>query len=156
YSLGVVFYELLCGLQPTPSSASLILPAPSTQITDRAAKTRATSASRLVLTLKGDLDAIAAKALSDDPSLRYASAASFAEDLQCYLAGHPVDARDRRLTYRIAKFIGRHRPSLVIAAVCSVTFTMLTLYAMLHQRAGGGTPTPLALPRRGRWRFYHL
>src|SRR5262249_31582941 len=95
----------------------------------------------------GDLDAIAAKALSDDKSLRYASAASFAEDLQRYLAGHPVDARGKRITYRIIKFIRRHRPALAIAAVCSVTFTMLTLYAMLHQQAGvGATPTPLALP----------
>src|SRR5262249_46339719 len=122
-------------------------PPPSTQITDRAAKARATSPSRLVLALRGDLDAIAAKALSDDPALRYANAAPFAEDLQRYLTGHPVEARGRRLTYRIAKFLRRHRTALAIAAVCSVTFMALTLYAMLHQQAGGGaTLTPLTLP----------
>ena len=135
YSLGVVFYELLCGQRPTPAAGDLTLPAPSTRITGQAAKVRAASPSSLVLALRGDLDAIAAKTLSVDSSLRYDSAASFAEDLQRYLAGHPVEARGSGIAYRTAKFIRRHRPAVTIAAVGSIAVMVLTGYVVLHRAA---------------------
>jgi hypothetical protein len=53
---------------------------------------------RLVGRLRGELDAIALKALALRPADRYANVAALAEDLQCYLKGERVLAVPERIT----------------------------------------------------------
>jgi len=97
YSLGVVMHELLCGSLP---------PAAGT----------AASGERLNR-LRGDLGAIAGKALAPEPDRRYASVEALAEDLRRHRSGRPVEARPANAAYRARKFVLRHRVGVASSAV---------------------------------------
>jgi tetratricopeptide (TPR) repeat protein len=77
---------------------------------------------RLRRQLAGDLDNIVLKALSKEPSRRYASVDQFAEDVRRHLAGLPVIARKDTWGYRTGKFVRRNR-AVVVAGV--MTFVAL-------------------------------
>ncbi len=77
---------------------------------------------RLRRQLAGDLDTIVLKALSKEPSRRYASVDQFAEDVRRHLAALPVIARKDTWGYRTAKFVRRNR-AVVVAGV--MTFVAL-------------------------------
>ncbi len=67
--------------------------------------------------LRGDLDNILLMSLRLEPERRYTSAWQFAQDIQRYLAGLPVSAREDTFRYRAGKFIGRHRASVIAASL---------------------------------------
>lgn len=67
--------------------------------------------------LRGDLEAIVAKALRKDPAGRYASASALADDLRRYLSREPVTARRNTVGYRAATFMRRHARGLAVAAM---------------------------------------
>ncbi len=129
YSLGVIFYRLLVDEPPiegelfqTGDSTTLQqvvvdrhpVPTPSTRLTEDSirageiAAERGTSARRLLKCLRGDLDAIALKALSADRSRRYSSADELADDIQCALTHRPVRAMPDSRIYRMRRFARRH------------------------------------------------
>ena len=83
YSLGVLLRELVAG---SPKLSAL--PA---------------------LPLDAELAGIIAKATDEDPAQRYASAGEFRDDLHRYRDGRPVRAARMTRTYRLRKFVGRHR-----------------------------------------------
>ncbi|MCU0229151.1 MAG: protein kinase, partial [Bryobacterales bacterium] len=115
YSLGVVLCHLLGGRPPrllTGLSMEEMVDTARLAIRD--------------LPLQGDLAAIAGKALRTDPSQRYESAAALARDVQRYLQGLPIDAREPTLRYRAGMFIRRHR-----LAVSAVTLAALSLVCAL-------------------------
>jgi eukaryotic-like serine/threonine-protein kinase len=137
YSLGVILYVLLTGLQPFDTrdweKRSLLEvlrqlreedpPSPSTRIgsdpptsAPRAA-TRSLSAGQLVKTLRGDLDWIAMKALEKDRDRRYSSPCDLAADIRRYLNHEPVVARPASAGYRLQKYVRRHRLGVAAAAV---------------------------------------
>jgi TolB-like protein len=138
YSLGVVLYELLTGSRPyrLKAGASVLqleqaiataqIERPSTQVGKDAGTDRSTTQDKLARRLRGDLDAIVMKALAKAPKDRYDSATALADDLQRYLSGEPVEARPDRLTYRLTKFVLRHRNgvALSVAAVVLVAATI--------------------------------
>ncbi len=68
--------------------------------------------------LRGDGDAIIAKALRGEPSERYGSVAEFAADLRRWRRAHPVQAHAPGGLYRARRFVRRHR--LGVAAACLV------------------------------------
>jgi eukaryotic-like serine/threonine-protein kinase len=74
--------------------------------------------------VRGDLDNIVAKALKKNPLERYPTATAFADDLRHYLHHEPVSARADLMTYRMGKFVRRHRLSVGAACV-----TLLALVA---------------------------
>ncbi|MEM7581856.1 MAG: serine/threonine-protein kinase [Acidobacteriota bacterium] len=161
YSLGVLLYILLTGHRPFTLDRSKPLelirrvteeppPKPSTAVTwrrevadrdgtvqrrtpDSISAARATDARRLRRRLAGDLDTIVLRALAKEPTRRYASAEQLAQDLDRCLAGLPVLARKDTPTYRVSKFVGRHR--IAVAATAGV-FVMLValILALLIQR----------------------
>jgi len=67
--------------------------------------------------LRGDLDAIIAKALSIDPAHRYASADAFARDLQRWSEGLPISARRIGWPTYAAKFARRNKVGVALAGV---------------------------------------
>jgi serine/threonine protein kinase/TolB-like protein/Tfp pilus assembly protein PilF len=129
YSLGVLLYELLTGVRPyrLKSAASIGMlehalatvdvEKPSTQHNQEAIAVRATTAEKLNRQLRGDLDAIALKALAKVPAERYASAAALAHDLRCYLDGNPIEAMPARFTNRLRKFVRRNRTVIGVTAI---------------------------------------
>jgi non-specific serine/threonine protein kinase/serine/threonine-protein kinase len=141
YSLGVVLYELLSGSRPfhfitrTPEEILRVItqvdPVPPSQVVTRspageAARRRGDTTSRLRRRLSGDLDYVVLKALERDPSRRYASVDQLVQDLRRHLDGFPVLARGRSATYRVSRFVSRHR-----TAVVTTGLVMLSLIAGL-------------------------
>jgi eukaryotic-like serine/threonine-protein kinase len=137
YSLGVVLYELLVGALPldfsktTPDEFARRLrdedaPRPSTRMrTTRehssvAARNRGGDGPTLTRQLRGDLDAIALKALEKDRARRYATPSEFAADIGRYLRNEPVQARPAGAAYRARKYIRRHRAGVAVAAAAIV------------------------------------
>ncbi len=96
YALGLVLCELLSGREPKIADDGSVT-APSQRSGD-AQRSR----------LRGDLDAIVARACAPEPQRRYASAEAFAEDLERWLRGRPIKARPDTPLYRLGKFVRRH------------------------------------------------
>lgn len=136
YSLGVVLYVLLAGLQPfetrqrqkQPLDELLRKlreeepPLPSTKVSaDRdtsttTAEARGTDPKQLVSLLRGDLDWITMKALERDRAQRYGMPSELAADLRRYLNHEPVVARPASAGYRLRKYAMRHRVAVTVAA----------------------------------------
>jgi len=153
YSLGVLLYELLVGVLPFESedlrSAGFDEvrrkireeepPKPSTRLTtpgfdtDHAMKSRQTDLSALTKQLKGELDWITMKAMAKDRTQRYASASELAADVTRYLKHEPVMAGPPSATYRLRKYVRRHKVGVaavalvVIAVVIGITGTTFGL-----------------------------
>lgn len=133
YSLGVLYYKLLTGLHPydlqgkrfyevekiileaEPSLPSRRYLAREEAERLRLASLRGVKPAELIQIVRGDLDAIAHKALHKDPDQRYVSAEAFIADLERYSKGLPVQAQADTLSYRARKFIHRHRWGVAVA-----------------------------------------
>ncbi|HYP08861.1 MAG TPA: protein kinase [Bryobacteraceae bacterium] len=110
YSLGVLLYELL-----TQSSPYRITGHTSQEVErivcdsePMRLSTAAHSDSRLRRQLSGDLENIVAMALRKEPHRRYASVQQFAVDLERYIAGMPVSAREDTMFYLATKLVRRN------------------------------------------------
>ncbi|MDC8015192.1 serine/threonine-protein kinase [Tahibacter soli] len=115
FQLGVLLYELLCGLRP-PARFAGEAPRMESRLRDgdaalvqAIAQARATTPSGLRRSLRGDLDRIVKRAMHADPDRRYASVGALADDLARWRRGEPVSATDGTLGYRLRRFLRRHR-----------------------------------------------
>lgn len=137
YSLGVLLYELVTGTTPLDRAAirsastdgikRMVVeetpPRPSQRRrdSDKTAGNSSTSENRI----RRELDWIILRALEKEPSRRYATVQSLAEDLQRYLAGDPVHAGPPSVAYRLQAKLRKHRGKVAIAAA----FLMLLVVA---------------------------
>lgn len=72
-------------------------------------------------TLDSDIDAIVLKALRKEPQERYASVDQLIADLDAYLDGRPVAARQGNFRYRAGKFVRRNKLAFAASALLAVT-----------------------------------
>jgi serine/threonine-protein kinase len=109
FALGVMLYQLLTGRLPWSSDAPVLGDAlPRLLGEEPLPARRATDGHVDARLLRGDLEAMLAKALRVDPSARYVGANEFAEDVRRHLRHEPVRARDGARAYVARRFLRRH------------------------------------------------
>ena len=142
YALGLLLHELLVGMLPQPRRGNSAGD-PWVQVLTREpplassalerldgltlaglAAARGVAAVGLRRLLRGDLDAIIARALRLRPEDRYPSVDALAADLRACLERRPVGARRGSRRYRAGRFVARHRlamalSSLLLASLCA-------------------------------------
>src|SRR5262249_38286284 len=83
--------------------------------------------------LRGDLDWISMRALEKDRTRRYGSASDLAADLRRHLDNLPVHAGPPTSSYRIRKFVRRHRMG--VAAAATLTALLIAFAAVMGVQA---------------------
>ncbi len=129
YSLGAVLYELLTGerAQKTTSATPLEV--------DRAiCQIEVTRPSLVARNLDSDLDNVVLMAMRKEPARRYASADQFAADIQRYLNGEPVMARQNSFWYRSRKFARRNRFKIAAAALIFASLVAALVVTVSEER----------------------
>ena len=131
YALGVLLFVLLTGHHPagaephspadlvkaiTETDPPLASQAVALSIDVASAEKRGATPEKLRRWLRGDLDTILAKALKEKPGERYSSVAAFGDDLRRYLRYEPISARPDSVSYRLRKYVRRHRVGVAVAA----------------------------------------
>jgi tetratricopeptide (TPR) repeat protein len=104
YAIGVILYQVLAGRLPYEVKK--------THLAEGVRIIREKDPSRLSVvnrTFRGDVEVIAAKALSKEKEQRYQSAADLAADIRRYLKDEPIVARPPSTAYQLRKFARRHR-----------------------------------------------
>jgi serine/threonine protein kinase/Tol biopolymer transport system component/tetratricopeptide (TPR) repeat protein len=154
YSLGVLLYELLTGT--TPFSEEELRKAgylemqriireqepvkPSTRLSTLAetltdiAQCRNATPDLLRKMIRGDLDWIVMKSLEKDRVRRYETASSLAEDVRRHLESEPILTRGPSATYRLHRFLRRHRSQVLAALVVVVVTTAAAVVLSLWNR----------------------
>lgn len=115
YSLGVILYVLLTGVQPYELKEQTM--AEMLRVICEEPPRRPHHPMNPQMHLDRDLEAILLKALRKEPQARYISADSFASDVRAYLDNQPVGARRGTIRYRAIKFMQRHWFGLVASVV---------------------------------------
>ena len=123
YALGMLLYELLCGKLPWDASdmpfASAVRRVLSETVPALSRRAQQNALAPLpAQLLRGDLDAILAKALRKEPTYRYATVNALREDLARVLRHEPVTAREGARLYVIGRFVRRQR--VLVASVATV------------------------------------
>jgi non-specific serine/threonine protein kinase/serine/threonine-protein kinase len=152
YALGAVLYMLLTGFHPLEAKHKQTMddflrrlrdedPAlPSTKIgsdeetsTDLAQK-RGSQTGQLASLLQGDLDWITMKALEKDRARRYGTPSEFAADIRRYLRNEPIVARPASTSYRLQKYVRRHRAGVAVAAAFLVLLSGFAVMQAIQLR----------------------
>jgi serine/threonine protein kinase/formylglycine-generating enzyme required for sulfatase activity len=132
YSLGILFFSMLCG--ELPYIVSEVAPWEAVRIISEKDPRRL---GRVRSELRGDLDAIAAMALEKEPRRRYPSAGALGRDVKRFLEYQPVEARSWSTSYQLWKFGQRHRATVIalgIALLALITGTLLAIVGLMSAR----------------------
>jgi tetratricopeptide (TPR) repeat protein len=129
YSLGAVLYELLTGRAPFQGATAL-------STLEQVRTREPVPPRRLRRSVSLDLETICLRCLEKDPAQRYASAEALADDLDCFLAGKPIQARPVPVWQRLGRF-ARRRPAPVAWAVVAgaLVCLLLTAWSYFHAAA---------------------
>ncbi len=171
YGLGAILYELLTGQRAhvfrrrTLEAIARVLREetplpPSTRVehvraagfegwssnrsAELIASVRSTTPDRLHRRLRGDLDAIALKALRAEAERRYTTAEALHDDLRRHLGGAPVAARRDTFAYQSSRFVRRNR-ALSLAAGLALVSLICGLAATTWQARRANRERTIAL-----------
>jgi serine/threonine-protein kinase len=144
YSLGVVFYELVCGERPheLKVESAVQLEHAILEIEPRAPSRRSLSgasaqargglsAKALRKALAPELDAIALRCLARQTAARYSSVDAVIADIDRWLSGEAVLARAPGAWYRFGKFAARHRLGVALGAGAVLSLLAVTAVAVV-------------------------
>jgi len=127
YSLGVVLFELLTGRRPLRVTSGSLR-----DIERVVGEVEPPVPSAVKPGLSRDLDAIVLMAIRKEPERRYPSVERLAEDIANHLDGRPVLARTATATYRVGRFVRRHKTAGAAAALVVLSLVGGTV-ASVHQ-----------------------
>jgi tetratricopeptide (TPR) repeat protein len=164
FSLGVVFYEMLTGRLPFDGPTPL-------EIIKKVVLDDPPPPRRLRPGLDRDLEVIILKAMEKEPARRYRTVEALAEDLERYLAGHPILSRPPSIQYKVRKFLVRRRawtiPVGAALLLCLLTATGFILHDfrlvkqhnlqtnLLHFEQEERDLDEMRHPSRLEWRLFH-
>jgi formylglycine-generating enzyme required for sulfatase activity/tRNA A-37 threonylcarbamoyl transferase component Bud32 len=120
YSLGVVFYELLCGERPFQGTPAVLI--------YNAVHLAAKSPRTVNRHIPRDLETICLKAMAKDPRKRYQDCAQLAEDLRRWLDDEPIHARRMGFGERAARWARRNPLAATILAAMASALVAGTVY----------------------------
>lgn len=150
YSLGIILYELLAGSTPIEAASLRAAafsevqrmiredepPRPSVRLAQdpislrRIAARRGSEPRKLARSVGGELDWIVMKAIEKDRLRRYETANGLAMDVRRYLAAEPVLAAPPSASYRLQKFVRRHKGTVAAgSAVALALFVGVIAFA---------------------------
>ncbi len=142
YQLGAVLFELLSGEPPFSDCDDKLHALQDAVLRDepespssRVAKSGNAGTAKRV---RGDLDAIVLKALRKEPEQRFDSVQALARDLRAHLSGHPVLARRTTASYRVRRFVRRHRVETLATAMISLTLVLSAAFSISGARRAAG------------------
>ncbi|MCA9291429.1 MAG: serine/threonine protein kinase [Phycisphaerales bacterium] len=121
YALGVLLYEMLCGVRPYELRGSL------RAVVDTITTATPRPPSHHRDDLDRDVEIIALEALEKDPADRYQSAQAMLDDVRNVLSGRPIMARQDDNWYVLRKTIRRYRVPLSFA---SAAFAVVVIFAV--------------------------
>lgn len=122
YALGVILYELLSGTRPYDLAGGSVVDAVRTICDEPPVPLRLSRARGR--RFDSDLETIVSTALAKNPSQRYGSAAALADDVERFLGSQPIMARRPSRSYRVRKFVSRHRTGVAAAIVVAVALVL--------------------------------
>ena len=132
YTLGLVLFVLMTGTGPFPAESHSRTQFVQAVLTEDPPRPSSVGVLETIprRVLKGDLDNILGKALKKDPAERYVSATDFADDLKRLLGHEPVRAHADTMRYRVAKFVRRHRGSVLGVVLTTLSLIATTAFAV--------------------------
>ena len=135
HALGAVLYEVLTGVAPFAADTTAAT-------LRRVIEEDPVPPSRLVPGIGRDLDAVVMKSLEKAPRHRYGSAAAFAEELERWLAGEPLEARPSGWSRRLMRWTRRNPwPAVTLASVVIALLATSVVSEVARRRVAGALVT---------------
>ena len=130
YALGVLLYQLVTDVTPYPRAAQgllvkAVLNDPPQPLAAALLRARALGRTPPAATLDRDLERIVVRAMEKEPASRYLSTTDLASDVQAVLDGRPIQGGGG-VSYRLSKFLRRHRAVALGAGVAAVSLLAAT------------------------------
>lgn len=125
YSLGATMYSLFTGKPPFEASSLYTL-------LEKISTEDPQPLRKVDPTIPIDIEAVVLKCLEKEPHHRYESAKALDEDLQRFLDGEPVRARDASIVYVLYKKIRKHK---LFVSIAAAAFAVVLVFAAMTIRS---------------------